>query len=420
MKSVSTLGLAALLASGAVVVTAAPAVAQDKKAKPAKANFSPAFLKAAQPAQAALKADPATAEPAVAAAEAAASTDDDKYQVGLMRVQVEQAKLRSSPTGDSQVLRAPLEALLANPKTTPEQRANFGAVLGRLAYQRKDYASAVTIWTQAQQAGSADAELPNLIRQARLLSGDTAGAAASYEAAITAAEAKGQKAAELDYRVAIDAYQKSKQGPQAIAALRRWVAAYPTTKNWRDALYIFGLQRGSLATLDRAQTIDVFRLLRQTRSLDGYAYAEYAQKVVDTGLPDEGKAVLSEGIASGQVQRNPTINALVAQTERQIGLQGSLAPLETKAQSAANGNLAYQTGDAYLGQKNYAKAVALYRTALQKGGVDANLVNTHLGIALALSGDKAGARTAFEAVKGGTRADIAQFWIVWLDHPATA
>ena len=202
--------------------------------------------------------------------------------------------------------------------------------------------------------------------------------------------------------------------------MRRWLAAYPTSKNWRDALYLYGLQQGSAVTLDRVQTLDVLRLLRQTRSLDRYAYQEYAQKVVDAGLPDEGRAVLTEGVGSGAVQRNPTVNALMAQADRQIELQGSLAPLEAKAQTAANGSLAYQTGDAYLGQKNYAKAAALYRTALAKGGVDANAVNTHLGMALALSGDKAGARAAFDAVKGGTRADIAQFWITWLDHPATA
>ena len=42
---------------------------------------------------------------------------------------------------------------------------------------------------------------------------------------------------------------------------------------------------------------------------------------------------------------------------------------------------------------------------------------TRLGIALAYSGDKAGARTAFEAVKGQPRADLAGLWIEYLDHP---
>ena len=76
------------------------------------------------------------------------------------------------------------------------------------------------------------------------------------------------------------------------------------------------------------------------------------------------------------------------------------------------------TADAYLGYGDYAKAASLYRLALQKGGsgVDADTAQLRLGIALAMSGDKAGARTAFAAVKG-RRADLASFWTLYLDTP---
>ena len=414
MKSISKLAWAALLAGGAL---STPAIAKDKPASAAKPSYSPNFIKAAQPAQTALKGDAVQAEAAVAAAEAAATTDDDKYAAGLMRIQVEQAKLKA-PGGDQQRLRAPLEALLVNPKTPQDQRGNFAFILGQLALQRKDNAGAVRYLTQAQQAGYANPELPVILAQAKLASGDAAGGTADLEAMIKTQEANGGKAPETYYRVTIAQYQKQGNRPQQIAWLKRWVAAYPTTANWHDALYLFGLQSGSAVTLDKNQVVDLFRLLRQTNGLDRYGYQEYAQKVIDTGLPDEGKSVLSEGMANGKVPNGPNVSALLAQATRQADIQGSLAPLEAKAQGAANGNLAFQTGDAYLGQKNYAKAAALYRTALQKGGVDANAVNTHLGIALALSGDKAGARTAFGAVTGTPRADIAQFWTLWLDHPA--
>ena len=51
--------------------------------------------------------------------------------------------------------------------------------------------------------------------------------------------------------------------------------------------------------------------------------------------------------------------------------------------------------------------------ALQKGGEDANLVNTRLGAALALAGRRAEAEAAFRAVTG-PRADLAGFWLAWL------
>ncbi len=94
--------------------------------------------------------------------------------------------------------------------------------------------------------------------------------------------------------------------------------------------------------------------------------------------------------------------------------------MEAKAKAGANGRIALNTGDAYLGMGNWAKAIELYKVAMTKGGVDADVVNTHLGIALANSGDKAGAKAAFAAVKTAPRTDIASLWTVYLDNPPTA
>ncbi len=69
-------------------------------------------------------------------------------------------------------------------------------------------------------------------------------------------------------------------------------------------------------------------------------------------------------------------------------------------------------GDALYGVGAYVEAVPLYRAALTKGG-DADLANLHLGMALARSGDKAGATAALNAVSGAN-ADIAGYWLLWL------
>ena len=45
-------------------------------------------------------------------------------------------------------------------------------------------------------------------------------------------------------------------------------------------------------------------------------------------------------------------------------------------------------------------------------------INTRLGVALAMGGDKAGAKTAFGAVTGSPSAEIAALWITYLDAPA--
>ena len=71
-------------------------------------------------------------------------------------------------------------------------------------------------------------------------------------------------------------------------------------------------------------------------------------------------------------------------------------------------------GDRYYGAGNYQKAAELYREAAEKGA-DTNLANLRLGEALARAGDKAGATAALSKV-GGSLAEIAKFWLVYVQH----
>ena len=66
-------------------------------------------------------------------------------------------------------------------------------------------------------------------------------------------------------------------------------------------------------------------------------------------------------------------------------------------------------GEAYFGYGDYAKAADMFRAAQGKAGVDAELANLRLGMALAASGDKAGAATALAKVTG-PRAEVARYW----------
>jgi hypothetical protein len=74
-------------------------------------------------------------------------------------------------------------------------------------------------------------------------------------------------------------------------------------------------------------------------------------------------------------------------------------------------------GDRYYAMGNYAKAVELYRMAMGKPGVDAAVANLHIGMALARAGDKAGATAALNSVTGA-RADIAKFWLTYVNQKA--
>ncbi|MEK9209666.1 hypothetical protein [Sphingomonas sp. 2378] len=428
MKIIPKLALAAVLATSVSgVALTVPAAAQKKKEEAGGLKLSPEALKAAQAAQPVLQQkNYAAAEPLVAAVETAAKTEDDKYIAAALRYELESGKLfaaqQANPNApvDEAALAKPLDALIASPSTPAADKPRYLFRRGALAYNGKQYPIALQYFNQAKQLGYNDPNLPMLIVKAKMDSGDVAGANAELASAIDQMTASGQKAPEDYYKYAIGRANKAKMVPETLSWMRKWIIAYPTAQNWRNSLVIYGLQPGSLATLDKNQRLDLFRLMRATKSLaDQNDYMEYAQYATDKGLPAEAETVLKEGIASGKIPAgNATAKAMLAAAAAKSRQEGSLAPTEARAKSAADGKLAALTAEAYYGQGNYAKAAELYRAALQKGGVDANEVNTRLGIALAAQGDKAGAKAAFDAVQGQPRADLAGFWKTYLDAQA--
>lgn len=429
-RKISRLALAAALMSGASgVVLSAPATAKDKPSDQAAPGlkFSPEVLAPAQIAKPALEAkDLATAEPAIAQVEAAAKTDDDRYLAATLRLVLESQKIAAAraagQTANETTLAAPYDILLANPKTPAADLPNFAFERGLISYKSRQFPQAVTYFERARQLGSTDPRLANQLVMAKVAAGDTAGGMAEVDKIIAQTTASGGKADEQLYRYALKHAVDSRNAAGTLSWMRKYLAAYPTPKNWRDMIKIYGLQQGSFITPTNAQALDLYRLMRATNALaDQYDYENYADRASKTGLPYETKAIITEGRAKGKIPASSASStAMLKAATSAIASEGSLGPLEAKAKSAADGKLAAQTGDAQLGSGNYPKAIELYRLALQKGGANANDVNTRLGIALAMTGDKAGAKTAFGAVTGSPSADIAALWTTFADAGAAA
>ena len=427
MKSIAKFAVAAALLSGAGgIVAAAPAWAKDKDAAaaPAFKFSSKEILTAIQAAKPAVEArNPAVAEPLVAQVEAMVKNDDDRYVAAALRSDLEQQKIAAA-TGagqgaDRTRLIAAYNALLTSLKTPQANKAEIAVNLGILYYNSKQYPQAVTYFTQAQQLGSTEPNLSANIVRAKMQSGDAQGSLSELTRLIdTQVQQKGKADEEL-YRYALSKTIQAKDAPGTLSWMRKYLTAYPTAKNWRDMIKIYGLQQGSFITPGRTQVLDLYRLMRATNSLaDQYDYEAYAHQANLVGIPWEAKTVITEGRTKGVVPATGNGAAELTQATKGIAAEGSLAPLEAKSRMAADGKLASQTGDAQLGSGNYAKAAELYRLALQKGGVDAPAINTRLGIALAMGGDKAAAKTAFAAVTGSPSADIAALWTTYIDLSA--
>lgn len=419
MTSLSRLALGASLAFGAIAMTAAPALAQKKKEEKEKAAAAPnyklgkEFRAAVGPAQAAIKAGNfPDAEAKLTAADALAVAPDEKYIAGAVRLEL--ALASKNPAMQAKAIDGMIASGSAPAADLP--RLNFFA--GRFAYDGGDYPTAIARLDVAQKGGYAATDVNLLLAEAYFKSNQNPLGFAAIERAIAAETAAGKKPPENWYSRAASVAYKAKQNTEVAKWTREQVKAYPTGENWRSALVTY---RDS-ARLEGQLALDLFRLMRQTKSLKGERdYFEYAALASDRALPGEAKATIEQGyLSEPALKSSRAVSETLAVANGKIAAdKASLAASEKQASGAAGGRTAKGTADGYLGYGDDAKAIAMYRLALQKGGVDADEVNTRLGIALARSGQKEEARKAFAAVTG-PRAEIAKFWTLYLDTNTAA
>lgn len=420
MTFVSKLAMAAVLTLGATALSTTPAAAQkkgDKEQSGPQLKVSAEFRKAAAPAEAAVKAkDWATADASITAAEAVAKNDDEKYYAAYMRLQTELG--RNNEDGQLKAL----SVLVSNPKTPPEAAKVYGAAfnygLGVRAAKANKHAEVIQYMLKAREYGSTETDVPVLLANAYAATGKPAESVAEVERAIALSKAQGRKPPESWYQFAIPKVNALGDRAAVVGWLSRFITEYPTTKNWHWAIDVFRASAPAGANA-KVEKIDTYRLKRLTRALPNRGdYADYAYAAQQGGLPWEAVSVIDEGRKAGKI---PAGDADVARTytsaQTQVKAEGSLDGLAKQASSAKDGKTAAQTGDAFLASGNQARAIEMYDLALTKGGVNADEVNLHRGIAYQQQGQKDQARAAFGAVKAGPLANLATLYVTSLDLP---
>jgi hypothetical protein len=411
MKFLSTTALSLTLALGAVALAGAtPAMAKKSDSAQAAAKYSDGFRKVAPAVQDALgKKDYATAKAALPALQAAATTDDDKYAAASFALQIAQG------TNDQAALGAAVDAMLASGKAPADLQVQLYTAQGQTAFNAGKLDAADRAFTQVNTLKPNDPDV--LISLAAVKSRENqAPAALQYtDQAIAAKKAAGQAVDEDWYRRALSIAYDGKQPQGVVKYGLQLVDAYPRADIWRIALQTYR----DTSQLDPQVDLDTLRLMRATNSLAGERdYYEYANTALNKGFPGEAKAVIDQGMSSNMVDNKALATSKALAEIKSIAGpkiaadKADLPNSEKRARAAANGNIAYQTGDAYLGYAMYPQAIELYKVALQKGGSDANVVNLHLGEAQALSGDKASAAASFAKVSGQNQV-LAQYWTLY-------
>ena len=422
MKLASTLAVGAALAALAV-----PAAAQrlgqerPKDAKPQmdeksttttstaatsttgrKLNISKEAQKAIVELQTAVNANDTANIPAkLAAAQAVARTADDRYFIAINQIKAALA------ANDLPAIKAGVEALEAS--GGPADKADLA----------KRYADLGNRYNKAGQAGPAAEALQKaialdpsntsalmLLADLRSKQGNQAEAVSLMQRSFAASKAAGAKVAETNYKFAAGLAHKLRS-PAAVDITRDWLAAYPTSNNWREGLRLYRDISGARGV----QLADTMRLVRAAGAVSGRSdYYAYANALVESGALTEAKSVLAEAAASGINVNDSSFKTLSVKA----AAAPARAAVDAKAKSAlASGDAKalIDAGDALYGLGAYAEAAPLYRAAIAKG--DSSLGNLRLGMALARAGDKAAAQAALGAVSGPNQA-LAQFWLLWL------
>ena len=409
------------LAAFLLVATATPALAQSARARqPAKPEQTTAVVDGqtkVRPSPGAAKAlvalqkayaakDAAAIASALAAAQAAATTKEDRYLIGQLQLNAAVAANDAAATG------AAIDVIAASAFLPPAQVAQLYLAHGNSYSQRKQHAEAAAAFERGLALEPANRSLLGNLAEARYAQGRAAEAVPLFQKLIAATAAAGEKPSENMYKRAVSVANEAKL-PVAVELGRAWVTAYPSPESWRNAI---GLYK-NINKPDVATTLDLLRLMRATGAMStADHYTLYSTVAADRGNFGEAQAVIDEGLAKNAFTAStPVIKDVIA------GLKTKAIPtaadLATATQDAKTGAALLRVGDRYYGIGDYAKAAELYRQAKGKPGVDAGLVDLHLGMALARSGDKAGAAAALGQVSGA-HAAVAQYWLIYVNQMA--
>ena len=433
MKLVSKFALALSFAS---LVAAPAAFAQsdekpkkEKKGKEAKEaaapkrNYSKPFIAAYTPVADLLNKtkDAAAAKAEFPKVQAAISTDDDRYEAGVLAINI------GAGVKDIAFQEQGIDLLLASATTPANLKTEYTFRKGAMAYDGKRFADAEKYMIDAYNLGHRANNIEFLISNAQSQQSKDTDAVAWIGKAIEASKASGQVNKAYVVRAA-NLAAKSKNYGGAANYYKELLKAENNADYWHDALAFFDRS----LTLNPEESLDLMRLMRVTNGLRfQQEYAGYLDSLSYIGVryPAEAVSVLEEGFTKGVISRNNvTFSEKYNEAKGRLAedtrtLPGTLAP----AKASPKGMLATLTADSFYSHKDYKTAAELYASALSKGPVldkdgkdQTDRTRFRLAMAKTMMGDHAGAKADFAQITTPNRKAIAEYWLLHIDHSGKA
>lgn len=402
----------------ALALSASPVVAKEKKKKdePAAAaapaiSPSKGYLPEAKKVQTAFQAKDAVAlEAALNAADAFATTPQDKYLQAQFRLQLGLLK------SDQTIQAAALDGMIDSGIMPVGDAARFNFFSGQFAYNRKDYPKVISRMLAAKAAGSKERDLPLLLMDSYLRTEQLDNALSVAKEAITAQRAAGALPSEEYYVRTAQALQKANRRPELLEILSMRVQDYPQPKTWRQTLFI------NMQGADKDMSLDTLRLMRNVGAMtDKSEVLEYVALATESGLPGEVLMVIDEARTKGVVAAGDAKFKEIYDTQkaRTVGDKSALDADAAKGAALPSARRARSTADALFGYGDYSRAAALYQVALDKGDTEVDLIKLRLGVSQYLSGNAEAAKVTLGSV-GNARKNLANLWLINIATRAAA
>jgi len=409
LRHVHSVALSSLIVLSAAFAGGVAAAQSGTKPKPP--TVSKAIIKQAQAAQAAIKAEKwADCIAALAATDAAPDkTPYDDYAVSELRTV---CAARSNDLAAAEVsLARGLEVGEANGFVDEENRKLKLRQLTQVNYQLKNYRRAAEFGRRSAQAEPTNRDVRLLTAQSLYLVPDNAGVAAFVEPWVTELEQRKETPPDLALNLWASACVRMKDDKCVRRAVEKQVAYAPSEEAWGNLFLL------TMRDAPQDQNLNVLRFAYEVGALKtGDDIAEYASLAMEKGYPGEAQSVLETAVAAGKFggpgKTTPGAANLLQQSKAAAAPdRASLARQAKEAAAQKTGVAEVRLGQAYLSYGQPAEAVASIERGLAKGGVKAvDEANLTLGIARLKAGDKAGAVTAFDAVKDPFMARLAGYW----------
>lgn len=396
-----------LFAIAAVAAASGPAMAKKSAASGPVIVMSETFRAAAQAADSAIKAGDANTAQAHISGLMPVS-DFEAYAAAALRFEL--AVLKRNFQAQRVALTDMFKTVSVPKKDAPRLRY----VAGYLSYVVGNYDDALAQLDYAKTLGY-DATDATMLRADIYLRKNKAREARPFvQDALARQRASGQPVPASWYDRAISMAYGAGDWTEVGALYRERLGRYGSAGEWRSALANYVNAPG----MDTQVQLDLYRLQAANGAMaserDYQAYAQLAEKA---GNHAEAKAIIEAGRSAGKLTATQaaTASLMKSVTPKAAKEIAAMPAAAKKAASAKDGSAALSVADGYFSLSQFPQAAEHYRLALSKGGVDQGRANTRLGIALARSGDMAGAKAALAQVTGNW-ANVAGFWSVWVDQ----